>query len=242
MPKKSDITRELTIAAPPEAVWRAITEASELVRWFSLDARTTPGVGGEIWISFGGPMEGAVRILEWEPNRHLRSVEGQVGERKPLTQDWHIEGEGGTTMLRFVHGGFDSGDWDDEYDSLLHGWAVFLSNLKCYLERHAGKPCVQNLQTFRPRLGRPEAFAAAVEALGDPIRIDGEPATVARSVAPVLLALDLGDWGRLNLSFEGNEEMALYATVLGWGVDAARVERAAAWLRPRLEAALPARG
>lgn len=229
----------MTIAAPPEAVWKAITEASELVRWFSLDARSTPGVGGQIWISFGGPMEGAVHIVRWEPERHLGTLEAAVGDRKPLTQDWILEArDGGTTMLRFVHAGFESGDWDDEYDSLLHGWDVFMGNLQCYLERHAGRPCVQRMDTFHPTTSRPEAFAkvgAALELYTGKAHIDGQPTSVARTLPPTLIAVDLGDWGRLNLSFEGSEKQVLFATVLGWGVDADRVERASAWVKSRIE-------
>lgn len=35
-------------------VWRALTEAEELTRWFPLQARVTPGEGGEIWMSWNG--------------------------------------------------------------------------------------------------------------------------------------------------------------------------------------------
>lgn len=36
------------IEAPIERVWRALTEAAELERWFPLEARVEPGEGGSI--------------------------------------------------------------------------------------------------------------------------------------------------------------------------------------------------
>ena len=38
----------LDIAAPADAVWKAITEADEMKRWFPLDAQAKPGIGGHI--------------------------------------------------------------------------------------------------------------------------------------------------------------------------------------------------
>src|SRR5262245_30524750 len=62
----------LEIAAAPEAVWKAITEAEELVRWFPQDAKVKPGKGGEIVYCWGG-LEGRCRILAWQPPKHLRT-------------------------------------------------------------------------------------------------------------------------------------------------------------------------
>ncbi len=66
-------THEIALAATPEAVWAAITDAEELTRWFVEAARVEPGVGGTISISWDGPAEGpGSRIEVWEPNRQLR--------------------------------------------------------------------------------------------------------------------------------------------------------------------------
>jgi hypothetical protein len=43
-----------------------------------------------------------------------------------------------------VHSGFSAdAEWDDQYDDTARGWAVFLGNLKHYLERHRGAACRQ---------------------------------------------------------------------------------------------------
>ena len=38
----------LDLDASPDEVWRALTEAEELVRWFPPDARVTPDVGDPV--------------------------------------------------------------------------------------------------------------------------------------------------------------------------------------------------
>ena len=43
-----DVTREISIAAPVDAVWKALTDAEELVRWFPPVATVQPGPGGRL--------------------------------------------------------------------------------------------------------------------------------------------------------------------------------------------------
>ena len=130
------IERTVEIDAPIEVVWKAISEGEELAKWFALDARVKPGVGGEVWLSWPG-MEGASPISVWEPGKRLQTRE----EHGPvlMTVDWHLEAKGGKTILRLVHSGFGAdAAWDDQYDDTARGWAVFLGNLVHYLERHRG--------------------------------------------------------------------------------------------------------
>ncbi len=130
------IERTVEIDAPVEAVWKALSEGEELAKWFSLDARVTPGVGGEVWLSWPG-MEGAAPITVWEPGKRLQTQEkhGPV----VMSVDWHLEAKGGKTLLRLVHSGFGAdAEWDDQYDDTSRGWAVFVGNLRHYLERHRG--------------------------------------------------------------------------------------------------------
>ena len=135
-----------TIDAPREAVWKAITEAAELVNWFPLQAEVAPGTGGTITYDWGSGVVGRCRIEAWKSPHHLRTTwmepvlaaSGQ--ENHPATVvDWHLEGAGGTTVLRLVHSGFGrDADWDTEYDGTRRGWGFELFSLKHYLERHAG--------------------------------------------------------------------------------------------------------
>ena len=65
----------LDLPASPDDVWRALTAAEELVRWFPVDARVTPGPGGSMVWSWGENWDWATRIDAWEPGRLLRLVQ-----------------------------------------------------------------------------------------------------------------------------------------------------------------------
>ncbi len=142
-------TRDLEVSvglqATPAEVWKVISEGEELQRWFPLEARVEPGVGGKVWVSWGDDCSAEGGIEIWEPESHLRySNDIPVGEGKPpikMAVDYHIEARGGATILRLVHSGFGKGaDWDGEYDATSRGWAWFMLQLKFYMERHLGTP------------------------------------------------------------------------------------------------------
>jgi uncharacterized protein YndB with AHSA1/START domain len=142
--KERTIEMSLEIDVPSQDVWKALTEARELVRWFPLRAEVEPRVGGRYWMSWEGAYEGESRIEIFEPERHLRTTwpamtkdEGRPAE---LAVDYHLEGKGGRTVLRLVHSGFGRGaNWDEEYEGIHTGWAFELRSLRHYLERHRGQ-------------------------------------------------------------------------------------------------------
>jgi len=158
-PEGRVVERELEIGASPAIVWKALTDARELTRWFPLDARVTPGQGGEIWMSWQGLYEGGSRIDVWEPERHLRIAFPADGPA-PLLTDYYLEGAGGGTVLRVVTSGFGAGtDWDEMYDGVSAGWDFELRALRHYLERHLGSDRVVALVTAPyPREGREAAW------------------------------------------------------------------------------------
>lgn len=128
--------------APADRVWRALTEARELERWFPLEARVEPGVGGSLWMSWRNEYEWASEIRAWEPGRHLRISWGgpeEAGEPAQVT-DYFLEGAGGRTVLRVVTSGFpEDASWDDWVEATRKGWIFELESLRHYLERHAGR-------------------------------------------------------------------------------------------------------
>ncbi|HEY0156907.1 MAG TPA: SRPBCC domain-containing protein [Thermoanaerobaculia bacterium] len=172
MADEKKVIAELTINASPEEVWRAISEGEEIKRWFTLDARVTPGEGGAVWMSFGEGMDWEVPIRIWEPNRHLGTVDPAPST---LAVDYYIEARGGETVLRIVHSGFAADAWDDELDTLNSGWRAFLAGLKNYLERHQGEP--RSVAYFRHpavEIERAEAFPRLLAALAVPLVGAGE--------------------------------------------------------------------
>ena len=156
------LKKEIEIAASPAAVWKALTDAEELARWFPLSARVTPGVEGSIVVSWGPDFEGEGRITAWEPQKLLRWIQqaGEVAGPEGVTVEFKIEQRGGTTIVRLVQSGFSAGgDWADEYfASTEYGWGFILLNLRHYLERHAGTPRRVAWPRIKVSMPREEAY------------------------------------------------------------------------------------
>jgi len=156
------LKREIEIAASPAAVWKALTDAEELARWFPLSARVNPGPGGSVLLSWGPGSEGEARIEAWEPQKLLRLLQqaGEVAGPEGVTIEWKLEQRGGTTILRLAQSGFSAGgDWADEYfASTEYGWGFMLVNLRHYLERHAGTPRLVAWPRRKVTVTREEAY------------------------------------------------------------------------------------
>jgi uncharacterized protein YndB with AHSA1/START domain len=144
----------LDIQAAREEVWRALTDAEELIRWFPTRARVTPGHGGTMFWSWEDGWDWETRIEDWQPGRFLRLVQedarpydaqgrplapGEV-ESARLVVEFTLETHEGRTRVRVVHSGFGTGAaWDNELDGATEGWQSELRNLRHYLERHRGR-------------------------------------------------------------------------------------------------------
>ncbi len=154
------IEKQIEIAAPVEAVWRALTDGQELARWFPLEARVKPGVGGSVFISWGPDCQGEAPITLWKPNRRYAWTEGKPGDPSAPVVEWTIESHGGKTLVRVMNSGFTSGaDWENErFDSTDYGWGFMLVNLRHYLERHSGTPRVVAWPRKKVAVTREEAY------------------------------------------------------------------------------------
>jgi uncharacterized protein YndB with AHSA1/START domain len=138
-PTARSVERTVEIDAPLGAVWRALTDADELTRWFPLEARVEPGAGGSIWMRWSDVYGGLSRIEVWEPEAHLRIAFPTDGPG-PVATDYYLQGRSGRTVLRVVSSGFGAGvGWDDFFDGVRRGWAFELTALRHYLERHHGE-------------------------------------------------------------------------------------------------------
>jgi uncharacterized protein YndB with AHSA1/START domain len=144
----------LALEASREDVWRALTEAEELVRWFPMGARVTPGEGGTMVWSWGEGWEWETRIDAWEPGRLLRLIQEDArpydtqgrplppGQAEParIVMEFTLETHQGKTRLRLVHSGFGHGAaWDNELEGITEGWQAELRSLRHYLARHRGR-------------------------------------------------------------------------------------------------------
>jgi uncharacterized protein YndB with AHSA1/START domain len=186
MTKKNTRDIELTVEldAPPEDVFRAVTDGTELAKWLAPEARFTPPEGdkkGRIWISWGVGMAFEHEIEVFDAPKRIRHPSGKNAETKaPLYADWSIEAhEGGKATLRLVHSGFSAGaDWDNEYESTKRGWTLMLQNLRHYFARHAHEPAahlpfMSNVESPREPIWRKLLGAFGFSAspkVGDPFR------------------------------------------------------------------------
>lgn len=134
------IAQTIEIEASPSAVFRALTDADELSRWWTTSAESDPRTGG----SFSYTWE----FEEQTERNHMREgVYADVTLDAHIRYDWpmplgntvvdfRLEAAGNGTSLTLEHEGWGTGgDWDQAYEMHAGGWQFFLGNLKSYLER-----------------------------------------------------------------------------------------------------------
>ena len=109
---------QVEVDATPERVWQALTDASELMRWFPLDARVEPGPGGSVYLSWLNEFAATTEILVWDPPRHLRTAWSFHEEGPAQVTDYYIETRGGRTVVRAVTSGFPM---DPSWDGWVEG-------------------------------------------------------------------------------------------------------------------------
>jgi uncharacterized protein YndB with AHSA1/START domain len=66
-----EITREIELDAPPEEVWRALTDPDELEQWFANDVELEPEVGGEGTFRWDDGDERHAVVEEVDPERRF---------------------------------------------------------------------------------------------------------------------------------------------------------------------------
>ncbi len=256
---------ELEIDAEPEAVWRALTEADELMRWFPPMAEVVPGPGGRIRLAWGEDLCGDCNVKVWEPGKRLKTSWWEppgapVEPGRALDADSLIEGKGGGTVLRLLHSGFGSDEsWDDEYDSIRRGWNFELRSLRHYLEQHRGQ--ARNLAFERIPVGGDPHRAwgrlvgqdglfrtAVVGALAEGVRFDlqlpgGEssPATLVYQLADkdfAVILQTLGD-GILRLGLETfTAQPELWVWLASWTLGGEQLEGMLGTWRQKITAAI----
>jgi len=155
--KTRDLRFSVRLRAKPEAVYRALTSARELTRWWLLGAETDarnagrvrmvwPRVRGKDGGRKGGFGEREGMFVDLEPGRKVAWLwKPARGEKKvpPLTSVF-IDPRRGGCEVTLLHAGFPSGpSADGVFRGYACAWEDGLAKLKLYME--TGKTCKMEL-------------------------------------------------------------------------------------------------
>lgn len=160
------------VDATPEELWAAIATGPGIDSWFMGRNEVEGGTGGVVRGAFGG-YRSECGIREWEPLERLVYGTDAAPDGRRIAYEFLIEGrEGGSSVIRCVTSGFLPGDdWEDEFEAMTSGRALFLRTLAEYVTHFAGRVAVPITAFGPPIPDWTAAWAKLGAALGLPARI-----------------------------------------------------------------------
>ncbi len=146
----SRIDRTIEIAAPPERVWRALTNAAELSAWFQVQIEGDIAAGSEVWMTSVHPQHANGRfrvrfveltspqrvVWEWHPGAVDPAVDYSREPRTTVT--FALEPSGAGTRLTVSETGFDRISLERRakvYNDNSQGWTEVVVWLKNHVEK-----------------------------------------------------------------------------------------------------------
>jgi hypothetical protein len=121
MPREFEIRREIELPATPEQVWEAVATSA----------------GNAAWL-FPNLIEPHQAQVYEPPHRFVIRMEGEDGWFNSI-EDVIEARDGGTAVLRYVHSGIFTEDWDDQYDAAGLHTDFYLHTLGEYLRHFNGR-------------------------------------------------------------------------------------------------------
>lgn len=134
------IRHQISIAASPRAVWRALTTGDGLAGWWVDEARVEPRAGGRVVLSNVGDdgEMGEERgfIHTWRPTSHLEIAFDRMGERpmRGSHVSFKLARDGEETRLTLVHSGGEVLEDAEARDALEKDWKSALRALQGMLD------------------------------------------------------------------------------------------------------------
>lgn len=180
MTDERNIEIEVEVAGTPEEVWQAIATGPGIGSWY-VPHTVEEREGGAMTATFGPGMEVSGRTAAWDPPSRVLFDGGESGVG--LAFEWLVEATGkGTCIVRLVNSGFGGGgEWDDQYDAMTEGWAIFLCNLQIHLEHFVGQVAVASLPSATWHESNESAWQRLGEALGLDLGAVGERLEITAS-------------------------------------------------------------
>ena len=145
----SRIDRAVEIKAPIERVWRALTDAAEISRWFEVTIEGEFAQGRDVWMKSKHPdyagMRFRVRVTEMTPPTrlvwrwHPGAVDPNVDySREPeTTVTFSLEPAAGGTRLTVAETGFDEISLDRRarvFADNTQGWQDVIAAIQKHVE------------------------------------------------------------------------------------------------------------
>ncbi|MEQ0559599.1 SRPBCC domain-containing protein [Amycolatopsis sp. NEAU-NG30] len=175
------------VDATPEQLWDAIATGPGIDSWFMGRNEVDGGTGGVVRSAFGS-YRPEYRIREWDPLEKLVYGSDPEPDGRRIAYEFLIEGrDGGSSVIRCVTSGFLPGDdWEEEFEAMQAGGALFFRTLVEYVTHFAGRTAVP-VTAFGPPVGDWDAAftqlgwalgLTARPAEGDRVRVNGREGVV----------------------------------------------------------------
>src|SRR6185503_9752449 len=129
MSREFEIRREVELPGTPEQVWDAVATGNGAAGWMFPTGEGAPSAVGEVWAGH--------TVTVFDPPRHL-AVRAESDEFTNALE-YQIEAAPGGAVLRYVHSGILTGDWDAQYDGASRHTDFYLHSLGEYLGHFAGR-------------------------------------------------------------------------------------------------------
>jgi hypothetical protein len=155
MTESRAVVVEVIVAAPIDAVWKALRDPAVIAQWFGWNYPNLPAEIDHIFAK-DATADAAAYRLALDPD------------------EFTLEARGNETIVRLTRPAPAGGSWDDIYDEITEGWRTFVYQLRFAFAFHPGEARRTLYMSGRTRSGGtapPEALGlSALGALteGDP--------------------------------------------------------------------------
>ena len=159
MAREFEIRREVELPASPEQVWAAVATAAGTASWlFPMGESEAHAVGDVV---------AGHTVTAFEPPHHLAVRAAAPDGTVMNALEYIIEArDGGTAVLRYVHSGIFTDDWDNQYDAAGQHTDFYLHTLGQYLQYFDGLPVTYVAAEGPESSKAPGAFDAVRRGLG----------------------------------------------------------------------------